>query len=268
MEQHIVTELFKKLDRPRWYRDQIKACCPFHDERTPSFSVGEVDGVPLFFCFGCGESGTINRLLAHIGSQYRVKLPEIKHRREQKEPDTKSIYRFDYTQYWPIYNDYFYERGISEDICAKFNFRFNFDGNSAIMPVYTESYFKGYIGRNLDPQLPRYYISDDMNIKRSIWGYDEIDFNKEVFIFEGIIDAATAWSNGQQAIALLGKAWKTKLDLLRELKKPVMVPDNDKVSFESFRELRATIGGLFHFVPPKFKDYNEWYLSGEMYDAD
>src|SRR6201746_1493247 len=29
--------------------------CPFHDERTPSFSVNAVD--KLYYCFGCGAKG-------------------------------------------------------------------------------------------------------------------------------------------------------------------------------------------------------------------
>ncbi len=31
--------------------------CPFHEERTPSFSVNAVD--KLFYCFGCGEGGDV-----------------------------------------------------------------------------------------------------------------------------------------------------------------------------------------------------------------
>ncbi len=33
------------------------ACCPFHHEKTPSFSVSEDEGV--FYCFGCKESGDV-----------------------------------------------------------------------------------------------------------------------------------------------------------------------------------------------------------------
>ena len=31
--------------------------CPFHEERTPSFSVNPVE--KLFYCFGCGKGGDL-----------------------------------------------------------------------------------------------------------------------------------------------------------------------------------------------------------------
>ena len=36
------------------------ACCPFHNEKTPSFSISE-DGV--YYCFGCKESGDVIKFI-------------------------------------------------------------------------------------------------------------------------------------------------------------------------------------------------------------
>ena len=33
------------------------ACCPFHNEKTPSFSISNEDGI--YHCFGCKESGDV-----------------------------------------------------------------------------------------------------------------------------------------------------------------------------------------------------------------
>lgn len=33
------------------------ACCPFHEDRHPSFSINEEEGV--FYCFGCGAAGDV-----------------------------------------------------------------------------------------------------------------------------------------------------------------------------------------------------------------
>ena len=36
---------------------EFKACCPFHDEKTPSFTVSPDKG--FYHCFGCGAHGTV-----------------------------------------------------------------------------------------------------------------------------------------------------------------------------------------------------------------
>lgn len=42
------------------------ACCPFHHEKTPSFSINEVG--QFYHCFGCGVSGDVIRLVSEMES--------------------------------------------------------------------------------------------------------------------------------------------------------------------------------------------------------
>ncbi len=65
-------------------------CCPFHNEKTASFSVNEEKG--FYHCFGCGEHGDIisftmktnnmdfRAAIAELANQAGLKLPEYKPR--------------------------------------------------------------------------------------------------------------------------------------------------------------------------------------------
>lgn len=64
------------------------ACCPFHHEKTPSFSVSEDEGV--FYCFGCKESGDVisfvqkyescdfTEAISLLAKNANMQLPEFK----------------------------------------------------------------------------------------------------------------------------------------------------------------------------------------------
>lgn len=49
---------------------QHTGCCPFHDEKTPSFQVSDSKGV--YKCFGCGEGGNnaVNFYMKRLGLQF------------------------------------------------------------------------------------------------------------------------------------------------------------------------------------------------------
>lgn len=50
-----------------------KACCPFHDEKTPSFYVSRDKG--FYKCFGCGVSGDVFRFVQQMEN---LSFPEVK----------------------------------------------------------------------------------------------------------------------------------------------------------------------------------------------
>ena len=70
-------------------------CCPFHNEKTPSFAVSE--NKQMYHCFGCGESGNVITFLMKyenysfpeairvLADRAGVNLPEIEYDEEQKK---------------------------------------------------------------------------------------------------------------------------------------------------------------------------------------
>jgi DNA primase len=63
--QHFIDELIARTDIVEVIGNRVqlkragreyKACCPFHDEKTPSFTVSP--GKQFYHCFGCGAHGT------------------------------------------------------------------------------------------------------------------------------------------------------------------------------------------------------------------
>ena len=52
------------------------ACCPFHNEKTPSFNVSPVKGI--YKCFGCGKGGgNIEFVMEHEGLSFREAVEEL-----------------------------------------------------------------------------------------------------------------------------------------------------------------------------------------------
>ncbi|MBL8266231.1 CHC2 zinc finger domain-containing protein, partial [Steroidobacter sp.] len=62
--KHFIEELISRVDLVeligsrlplKKHGKEYKACCPFHGEKTPSFTV--VPDKSFYHCFGCGEHG-------------------------------------------------------------------------------------------------------------------------------------------------------------------------------------------------------------------
>lgn len=260
--------LMYSLKSPRFYRGEIKACCPFHDEDTPSFFVYDSSDQFFYHCFGCGAKGTLGRLLRHQ-NQYEIAqlLPADKVYRKEKPDDPQEVFRLDSTRGFADVYDYFQSRGLSADFCKEWGFKMDLLSPAAIMPVYTRHRYKGFIARSLHPaHTVRYYIEPNMDIASSLWGFDRLDAAKPVYITEGIIDAATMWMEGRQAVALCGKRWEGKADLLKPFE-CVCIPDNGDIqSMRLFTDLANYVGGRVLRLPYQYKDVNEYALAGDDFD--
>lgn len=59
-----LSDIANGLDKVRWRGDnKITACCPAHDDKTPSFVATEKDGKILLKCFsGCSQGDVIDAL--------------------------------------------------------------------------------------------------------------------------------------------------------------------------------------------------------------
>lgn len=64
-------DLISQVTRLKRSGSNWMGCCPFHEEKTPSFSVSEEK--QLYHCFGCGESGTV---FSFMMNYHRLSFPE------------------------------------------------------------------------------------------------------------------------------------------------------------------------------------------------
>lgn len=80
------------------------ACCPFHNEKSPSFSVAPAKG--LYKCFGCGKAGGVVNFIMEIeGSSYPEALKYLARKygvtiqEEEKTPEQQLIQNDKDSQY-------------------------------------------------------------------------------------------------------------------------------------------------------------------------
>ena len=117
--------------------------CPFHNEKTPSFSV--TPGKQMYYCFGCGAGGnvynfimeyenyTFGEALKHLADRAGVELPKIEYSREVREKSeqraelleiNKQAAQYYYyqlrTEGGKIGYQYLSGRGLSEETMRKF----------------------------------------------------------------------------------------------------------------------------------------------------
>jgi DNA primase len=138
------------------------ACCPFHNEKSPSFTVSQTK--QFYHCFGCGAHGTaIGFVMEHAGLGYVDAIEElarsvgleVPHERQaagdayhKVAPDlyevmqTATRYYREQLKLTQRAIDYLKQRGLSGEIAAKFGIGYAPDGwqnLAAAFPDYQDA---------------------------------------------------------------------------------------------------------------------------------
>jgi DNA primase len=130
--------------------------CPFHGERSPSFTVSPAKGI--YKCFGCGKSGnsvgfimeneqmTFPEALRYLANKYNIKIEEKEVTEEERAAQTEKeslMIVMGYAQKYYTENlwqtdegksvglGYFRERGFTDTIIEKFQLGYSFEQRDA-----------------------------------------------------------------------------------------------------------------------------------------
>ena len=135
---------------------EFKACCPFHDEKTPSFTVSPAKG--FYHCFGCGAHGTaIGFLMEFDHMDFVEAIESLAHSMGVEVPrdeSDKPARRYDelfslldtVSRHWqsclkesPAAVEYLKNRGIDGSTARRFGIGYAPDGWSNVLDKFGKS---------------------------------------------------------------------------------------------------------------------------------
>lgn len=144
--------------------------CPFHDEKTGSFTVSPAKGI--YKCFGCGKAGNVVNFLMEyeqcsyidalrsLAKRYHIEIQERELTEEEQRAQTERESMFmlnEWASDWFQHNlweteegrtiglKYFLERGIREDIIKKFHLGYSPDRNALYSAAHEAKFEDKYL---------------------------------------------------------------------------------------------------------------------------
>ena len=153
--------------------------CPFHNEKTGSFTVSPSKGI--YKCFGCGKSGhaigfvmeieqcSFVEAVKQVGRKYHIEVQEreLSAEEQQRQDDRESMFvvndfcnRWFQSQLWDtpdgqaIGLSYFRERGLRDDIIRKFQLGYSPEkGSPLAQALKKQGFVEKYIVNNPDTKI-------------------------------------------------------------------------------------------------------------------
>ena len=153
--------------------------CPFHNEKTGSFTVSPSKGI--YKCFGCGASGhavgfimeieqcSYVEALKQLGKKYHIEVEEreLTQEEQQRQDDRESMFVVnDFANKWfqeqlwgtpegqAIGLKYFRERGLRDDIIRKYQLGYSPEkGNPLATALKKQGFKEQFITNNVDTKI-------------------------------------------------------------------------------------------------------------------
>lgn len=253
---------------------QGQGLCPFHKEKTPSFSVKREDNI--FKCFGCGESGDAITFVAKLkGIEPIEAARELAEKYHIEVEEKKTGKAATITEYLKRCQgdigktDYFEKRGLNRATIRKFCLGYDAYHNSAVIPYSSKMTY--YQTRSIAEKAFFKPKTEDAGAEPvfNINGL-KLRTKEPIFVVESPICAMSVYQSGGNAIATCGTGgWRKVIDEVKK-KKPlggfILCFDNDepgqKASTAMYNELVALgVQVIEYNIAGECKDPNELLMS-------
>lgn len=249
-----------------------KGLCPFHREKTPSFSIDRKNNI--FTCFGCGETGDVITFASKmkevepleaaklLAEMFHIDVDDCTKRMSIKDYLKACIRDVDKT-------DYFQKRGLTKETIKKYCLGYDVKRNAIVLPYSSE--LRYYQTRSISDK--KFYKptneeagAEPLFNRKALWGTSK----EPVFIVESPLCALSIMQCGGVSVSLCGVGGANKLVKEVKSKKPnaplVLCLDNDepgqKASASLEKELQvAKIPYIVFNVAGSKKDPNELLMS-------
>ena len=249
-----------------------KGLCPFHREKTPSFSVDRKNNI--FTCFGCGETGDVITFVAKIkGCE---PLDAAKHLAEMYHIDTGDcVKRTSIRDYLKAcikdvgMTDYFAKRGLTAETVKKYCLGYDAKRHAVVLPYSSE--LRYYQTRSIADK--RFFKptteeagTEPLFNRKGLWASSK----EPVFIVESPICALSVMQSGGIAVSLCGIGGTNKLIKEVKAKKPtsplVLCLDNDDPGKKATEDLaqaltEANVPYIIYNIAGEKKDPNELLMA-------
>ena len=267
----------KELGIDNFDERNLKCCCPFHEEKTPSFIWNKKTG--RFHCFGaCGQSYDIIDVFMKMGMTYIEALQKLFEYADMKVPfgehHAKTEYNYRYPHEEPL-NDkaqvyaYLAKRKISKETADYLDIRQDRRGN-CVLNYYdtndTLTMVKYRPSHRVAKGEAKNWVQKDSDSKPLLFNMNRINIDKPLLITSGELDCAAAieagWLNavsiplGDQNTHWLETCW----EFLEQFKEIIVCPDNDESGAKYCKGIVPRLGSWrtkVAVVPADCKDINE-----------